>query len=141
MSQVYSYNPKQVTCAFGSHIVSGFADDSMIQVEYAGDGTSVVQGADGEIVRSIDPSTLYNLKITLQQTSATNTWLQSQYEKDKDNGGGMFSVNIVDVWGEDSFTGAVAWVTKPASFQRGKTQQNREWEIVVADGKIAEKRG
>ena len=130
----------RVHSAFGNHIVSGFADDSMIGVEYSGDGTNVVQGADGEIVRSIDPSSLYNLKITLQQTSATNTWLQNQYEKDQSGGDGTFSVNIVDIWGGMSFTGAAAWVTKPASFQRGKTQQNREWEIAVADGKFDEER-
>lgn len=141
MSQVHSYNPKKVTCAFGNHIAKGFADDSMITVEYAGDGTSTVQGADGEIVRSIDPSNLYNLKITLQQTSTTNDFLQSRYERDQSYGDGTFSVNVVDVWGGESFAGAVAWVTKPASFQRGKTQQNREWEIAVADGKIEKERG
>lgn len=136
MSTVHTYNPKKVTCALGRHIASGFADDSMITVEFAGDGTAYVQGADGEIVRSIDPSTLYTLKIKLQQTSKTNAYLQSMYEKDKDYGTGTFSVNVVDVWGNEKFTGAVAWVTKPASFVRGKTQNDREWEVVVADGQF-----
>ena len=140
-SPVHSYNPKKVTIALGYHIVTGLADDSMVNIEYLGDGTSHVQGADGEIVRSIDPSTLYSLKLQVQQTSETNTFLQDMYEKDKDYGNGMFSVNIVDVWGLDAFTSPNAWVVKPAPFVRGKTQQNREWEIICADGVISETRG
>ena len=140
-SPIHTYNPKKVTCALGPHIVTGFADDSMISVEYNGDGTTHVQGADGEIVRSIDPSTVYSLKLTLQQTSATNTYLQQRYERDKVRGDGMFNVIIKDLWGHDQFTSPNAWVVKPASFVRGKTQQNKEWELMCADGVIAETRG
>ncbi len=140
-STVHSYNPKKVACALGSHIVTGFADDSMIAVEYNGDGVSHVQGADGEIVRSIDPSTTYSLKLTLQQTSATNTYLQQMYEMDKAYGNAVFNVIIKDLWGNDEFTASNAWVVKPASFARGKTQQNREWELMCADGVISETKG
>lgn len=134
MSKVTTYNPKKVTCALGRHIVSGFADDSFITVEPAGDGTSYVVGADGEIARSIDPSNVYTLKLSLLQASASNQFLQSMYDKDKKDGTGTFQVNIADILGNDKFTGAVAWVTKPASWVRGKAQNNREWEIAVGDG-------
>lgn len=133
---VKTYNPKKVTCALGRHIVSGFADDSMITVEFAGDGTSYVAGADGEIVRSIDPSEIYTLKLALQQTSKTNAYLQKMYDKDKKDGSGTFSVNINDILGKEKFVGGIAWVTKPASFVRGKTQNNREWEIVIGKGRF-----
>ena len=39
MATVTTYNPKKVTCALGRHIASGFADDSFINIEPAGDGT------------------------------------------------------------------------------------------------------
>lgn len=133
---VTTYNPKKVTCSLGRHIVSGFADDSMITVEFAGDGTSYVSGADGEIVRSIDPSEIYTLKLAVQQTSPTNAYLQKMYDKDRSDGSGTFGVNINDILGNEKFTGEVAWVTKPASFVRGKTQNNREWEIVVGKGQF-----
>ena len=141
MSTVHTYNPKKVSCAMGPHIASGFADDSMISVEYNGEGTTHVQGADGEIVRSIDPSTVYSVKLTLQQTSATNTFLQQRYERDKVRGDGTFNIIIKDNWGGDLFISPTAWVVKPASFVRGKTQQNKEWELMAADGVIAETRG
>lgn len=134
MSKVTTYNPKKVTCALGSHIVSGYADDSFITIEPAGDGTSYVVGADGEIARSIDPSSVYTIKLSLLQGSATNAYLQKMHDKDKTDGTGTFAVNINDILGKEKFTGAVAWVTKPASWARGKAQGNREWEIVVGEG-------
>ena len=127
MAKVSTYNPRKVTCALGRHIVSGFADDSFISIESAGDGTSYVVGADGEVARSIDPSTVYTLKLSL---------LQKMYDRDKSDGGGIFSVSINDIVGEERFVGASAWVTKPATWSRGKAQGNREWEIVVAEGEF-----
>lgn len=131
---VTTYNPKKVTCSLGRHIVSGFADDSFISVEPSGDGTSHVVGADGEIVRSIDPSNVYTVKISLLQTSKTNSYLQNMYDKDKRDGSGTFPVNINDILGRQKFVGAVAWVTKLSAWSRGKSQSNREWEIVVGEG-------
>ena len=97
MGKVTTYNPRKVTCALGSHIASGFADDSFISIEPAGDGTTYVVGADGEIARSVDPSKLYTVKISVLQTSPTNAYLQKRYDKDQNNGDGTFSVNIGEV--------------------------------------------
>lgn len=133
---IYTYNPRKVTCALGAHNVTGFAEDSMITVSYAGDGTSHVVGADGEIVRSIDPTDLYGLKLTLQQTSKTNQFLREQYEKDQKSANGVFAVNIKDILGNKKFTAESAWVVKPADFGRGKTQKDVEWELMCAGGKI-----
>lgn len=131
-----TYSPKKVTCSLGRHIVVGYADDSMITIDFASDGTSYVIGADGEIVRSIDPAEIYTLKLSVQQTSSTNAYLQKMFDKDRKDGTGTFSVNINDVLGKEKFVGDVAWVTKPASFVRGKTQNNREWEIAVNKGQF-----
>lgn len=136
MSRVSSYNPRKVTCALGRHIVTGYADDSFISIEPAGNGTSFVVGADGEIARSVDPSMVYTLKLSLLQTSTTNKFLQSMFDRDKVDGNGTFSVNINDIIGNERFVGAVAWVSKPASWGRGKAQTNREWEIVVGEGEF-----
>ena len=56
MSKVTTYNPKKVTCALGRHIVSGFADDSFISIEPAGDGTSYVVGAEFMTGQVISPN-------------------------------------------------------------------------------------
>lgn len=136
MATVTTYNPRKVTIALGSHVVKGVAEDNFIAIESAGDGTTFVSGAYGEVARSVDPSQVYNMKLTLLQTSETNKWLQEQYDKDRKNGGGTFTVNIKDILGGEKFVGSVAWVTKTPAWQRGKQTSSREWDIIVGEGEF-----
>lgn len=131
---VTTYNPKKVTVALGRHIVSGYADDSFITIDDAGDGTSYLVGCDGEVARSIDPNNVRVIKLVVLQGSATNAFLENMRKKDKEDGNGTFSVSINDIVGGERFSGSIAWVTKSATWTRGKSTNNREWEIVCADG-------
>lgn len=136
-TRVTTYNSKKVTCALGSHVASGFADDSFIVIEESGDGVSVVSGADGELARSIDPSELFTVKLSVQQQSRTNAFLNKMYYAGKNNEAGTFSVNIKDLLGKDQFVADVAWVTKLPAKTKGKAQNNMEWTI-AAHGEVSE---
>lgn len=131
-----TYNPKKVSVVLGNHIVVGYAEDSFINLEYDGDGTTHVVGADGEVVRSMDPSTMYKLTLTLLQTSETNAWLQNKYASDQKNNKATFPVTIRDILGEEEFKAEAAWVVKPGQFQRNKTAQSRAWEISCFNGEL-----
>lgn len=132
---VYTYNPKKVTMSLGMHIVSGFADDSFITIEPQGDGVTSVTGADGEIVRSIDPSTQSIVKLVLSAYSKTNKFLEEQFYKDQDTGTGTFPVNVNDLMGKKKFFADVAWVTKLPSTAYGKAAGTSEWEIQTGASK------
>ena len=138
MGDVKTYNPKFVTVSLGYHMARGFSDDSIIEVEPVGDGVSSQAGCDGEIVRSVDPDTRYTVKLTLLQTSSTNSFLNKMYKKDQKYSTGTFSITIKDLMGNAKFTGSTAWVKKPATFKRAKGAENREWEIEVGDGDLDE---
>ena len=81
-----TYDPKKVLIAIGSHSVSGYADDSYVSVEPSGDGTTKKTGCDGEIVRSMSPDHSFVVKITLLQTSDSNSYLQNLYNRDQETG-------------------------------------------------------
>ncbi|WP_320972297.1 phage structural protein [Enterocloster bolteae] len=132
---VSTYNPKKVSLTLGRHIASGLADDGFISIEPAGDGNSYVVGADGEVLVSVDPSSMYTVKVVVLQSSKTNAFLMSMYEKLKSGGDGFFGVTVKDLIGNEKFSGPTGWVTKPSVKGYGKAGTNREWEIVVADGK------
>lgn len=138
MSAVKTYNPKQVVCAFGKHLVSGYADDSFITIDPNGDGVTKKVGCDGEIVRSISPDDTYIFKLTVLQTSKTNAYLQKMYAKDIEKGTGTFPILMKDKSGSFIFKTSQAWVSKPASRGYGKESNNREWEIHTGSGKITE---
>lgn len=138
MSDVlHTYNPKLVTCALGTHMAHGFADDSFISVEPIGDGTTLVQGPDGEATRSIDPTNSFTIKISLQQQSETNVFLMNRYYMDQSDGNGDFPLVIKDILGQDKFTASECWVTKIPANTKGKAQANREWELNAVFGKFS----
>ena len=138
MAKIKTYNPKQVTVSLGSHLVTGYADDSFITIDSNGDGVTKKVGCDGEIVRSISPDDTYVIKLSVLQTSSTNSWLQKKYAADVKNASGMFSVLIKDLKGGLVFKSSYAWVVKPASRGFGKESANREWEIHTGSGTISE---
>ena len=137
-SKIKTYDPKEVTVAAGNHIVTGFADDSFISIEANGDGISKKVGCDGEIVRSVSPDNTYKIKISLLQTSDSNTFFSNKVDQDRDTGDGMFALLIKDLKGGLVFSTEAAWCTKKASVTRGKESTNREWEIETGDSIFSE---
>ena len=135
MGKIKTYNPKEVTMAFGSHIVSGYADDSFITIDPAGDGVTKKVGCDGEIVRSISPDDTFIIKVSVLQTSDTNSFLQQRFAQDIKTGEAMFPVLIKDLKGGMVFSADAAWPIKPAS---GKESNNREWELHTGSGTLTE---
>lgn len=138
MAKVKTYNPKEVTAAFGSHIVTGYADDSFITIDPNADGVTKKVGCDGEIVRSVSPDDTYIVKISVLQTSATNSFLQGCVARDRKTGDGTFPIIIKDLKGGLVFSTDVAWCKGPASRGYGKEAGNREWEIHTGSGYLEE---
>lgn len=136
--KIKTYNPKQVTVSLGNHLVTGYADDSFITIDPNGDGVTKKVGCDGEIVRSVSPDDTYVVKLSVLQTSATNSYLQKKYTNDVANGNGMFAVLIKDLKGGLVFKTSYAWVAKPSSRGFGKESNNREWEIHTGSATLSE---
>ena len=135
---VKTYNPREVICTLGTHVVTGYADDSFITIEEKGDGVSSKTGCDGEVIRAVDPNEQYSVKLSLLQYSDTSKYLQNQYRKDKKTGDGMFPILIKDLKGGLLFSADAAWVTKQPSRVYGKADNNREWTIDTGAGTLTE---
>ena len=124
--------------AIGSHAVSGYADDSYVSVEPSGDGTTKKTGCDGEIVRSMSPDHSFVVKVTLLQTSDSNSYFQELYNRDQETGDAIEPIMVQDLMGGLLFSADQAWVPKPAARVRGKEATNNEWEIHTGIGEITE---
>lgn len=133
-----TYNSKKIIMSFGTHMVSGYAEDSFVTISPAGDGVTMKQGCDGEIVRSISPNNTYLVKLELLPYSPTVSWLQNMHNKDLQDGSGCFPITIKDLTGGMLFNSETAWVTKPAERGYGKEASNRSWEIQTASGDLTE---
>jgi len=138
MSNVKTYNPKEVTIAWGNHIVTGYADDSFVTIDPGGDGITKKVGCDGEIARSITPDDTVIVKISLLQTSDSNKYFQERHNYDRKTGDGLAPLLIKDLRGGTIISSDAAWVTKPPSRAFGKETNNREWEIHTGSADISE---
>lgn len=136
--KIKTYNPKEVTVSCGSHIVSGFADDSFITIEPNGDGITKKVGCDGEIARAVSPDDTYKVKIVLLQTSDSSSFFSRKVDQDRDTGDGMFPILIKDLKGGQVFSTEAAWVVKKSPWNRGKDTNNREWEIDTGSATLDE---
>lgn len=132
-----TYNSSKVKIALGTHIVTGYAEDSFIVIDPISSGVTAKAGCDGEIVRSVDPNERFTVKIVLLASSPTHKFLRNMYKKDKMDGSGMFPVLINDLTGKEKFSTNQAWVTKLPSSTKGKESQNREWVIETGQADVA----
>lgn len=138
MGQIKTYNPKEVTIALGNHIVTGYAEDSFVTIDPNGDGVTKKVGCDGEIARSISPDDTFVIKISVLQTSETNSYLQQRLDLDRKTGDGMFPILVKDLKGGMVFSSEAAWPKGPASRGYGKEAGNREWELHTGSGTLTE---
>ena len=136
--KIKTYNPKEVTVSCGSHIVTGFADDSFITIEPNGDGITKKVGCDGEIARAVSPDDTYKVKIVLLQTSDSSSFFSRKVDQDRDTGDGMFPILIKDLKGGEVFSTEAAWVVKKSPLNRGKDTNNREWELDTGSATLTE---
>lgn len=133
-----TYNPKEIIITLDTHIVSGLADDSFVSIDPNGDGVTKKVGCDGEIVRSISPDDTFIVKLSVLQTSPTNSFLQQRLAQDRKSGDGAFPILIKDMKGTLLFSAKEAWPSKPASRGYGKEAGNREWEIHTGSADLTE---
>ena len=133
-----TYDAHLVTMSFGSHIVTGFADDSFITIEANGDGITKQTGCDGEVARSSPTDRSHKVKCVLLQTSNSNSVFQTAYKRDLETGKGLAPLLIKDLKGGLLFSSEDAWITKPATRTRGKGTNNNEWEFDCGSSSLSE---
>lgn len=129
MDGITTYNPLMVKVALGTHMVTGYAEDSFIIVEEISGGVTSKSGCDGEIVRSVDPNMRFSVKLSLLMSSPTHKYLLDRYRRDRQDGSGHFPILIKDLTGAEKFTANTAWVTKLPTNTKGKEGQNKEWTL------------
>lgn len=132
-----TYNCSKVKIALGSHVVTGYAEDSFVVVDPINNGVTSKAGCDGEIVRSVDPNERFTIKLALLASSQTHKFLLNKYQKDKKDGSGMFPILINDLTGREKFSAQKAWVTKIPSKTNGKESQNKEWTLETGQANAA----
>ena len=128
---VATYDPKQVAITIGTHVVSGFGEDTFVAVEANEDLWSLTVGAGGDAARSKSNNLSGKITITLLQTSDSNQVLQGFLTADQVANTGKFPISVKDTSGLSLYASPEAWVMKSPDAPFGKTISEREWVIEV----------
>lgn len=128
-----TYDSKQVIITIGAHVVTGYAEDTFVNIEENGDGMSQTVGANGEVARSVSQNRTCNITLTLQQTSPSNDVLSALVDADRLTGDGLFSVAIADLRGSTVLTDSNSFIPKKAASGFGNAVGTREWTITTSN--------
>lgn len=134
MASTKVLDPDQISVTFGGALISGFAPDSIVEIEQEANDFDDESGADGEVVRWKTMDRRATIRIFLMSTSDSNDLLSAVSNADMKapNGAGIAALYIRDRNGRAIYSAAECWIRKPppANFKRGV--QERVWELRCA---------
>lgn len=134
-SRLATFSPNEVTVIITqqssgmSHIVGGFAEDSIVSVERNSETFSLYTGADDSNTRVYNANTSGTITISLQQTSASNDILSALYENDRARRSGLFSITVKDNSGRSNYFSEEAYIAVVPSAGHTNSMQTREWVV------------
>lgn len=135
-----TYRPKDLTVVLSndklgfSHIVGGFSDDAMVNIERGADGFSLYVGGDNFTTRVQNANDSGIVTLTLQQSSPSNDFLQAVYTADFGSRTDDYicSVLIKDNSGRTMFFSDEVWIGMQANSNFSNSMQTREWALQCA---------
>lgn len=127
MATVTTYDPKNITIAVGGVIVTGYADDTFVHLEFDEDRYMLKVGVDGTATRSRSRNGSAKLTLTLLGSSPTNDALTALHVADLAANAGMVPFLMRDANGASICTALNCWLTKLPALEFGKEPGNRAW--------------
>lgn len=111
------------------HVLSGFAEDSIVSIERQSDTFNMYVGADDTPTRIYQANTAMMVTASLAQTSESNDVLSAVYNKDRETRDGLFSILVVDNSGRSRYFAEEAYVGNVPNTSYGNSMQVFEWVI------------
>jgi len=128
-----NFNPKDVSVIVGTQAMKGFADGTIVSVEFDEDAFSKKVGTDGETTRVKSNNNAGKVNIFLDQASESNDYLSGLAALDRASSAGVVPVTVRDANGTTLFFIESAWVMKIPTTEFGKEATDREWVLDCAD--------
>ena len=125
---VKTYDPKMIVITFGAVPISGYAEGTFVRVNRSGDAFSKSKGAGGDVERVNRNQGDFEVSVTLQQTSSSNSELSAILAADQVSNAGVFPLTIKDLLTDKVlFFAPQAWIRKDPEWEDGDELNSREW--------------
>jgi len=132
-----TFSPADVTVVISQEssgiafIVSGFSEDSIVQIERVAETYALYTGADNTSTRVYNANNSARITLSLQQTSASNDLLTQVWANDKAtrNSSGLFSIHVKDNSGRSNYFSDDAYIGVVPNSNFSNSMQTRDWVI------------
>lgn len=129
-----TYSPSDVSFKlYGIFEVQGFAADSFISIRKQGSRFSTTVGAQGDVARVHNSNDVYQITLSLAQTSFWNQILTAIHELDEASLVGKFPLTISDGSGDSLFVCSTAWIDNVPEVSYTSGMATRDWSITCSD--------
>lgn len=115
----------------GSHVISGTADGSFVQISREVAASGLYVGSDLTAARVVRGNRASTVGVTLHQASETNDVFARllEYDQEVRSNAGLFSITIKDMSGRSEWHSPQAFIAQEPDRSFGVDIENREWMI------------
>ena len=113
------------------HVISGYAEDSFVNIEREMDTYQHYTGVDNTATRIYSANTSGKVTVSLQQSSASNDLLTALYNYDKSsrNSSGLFTLTVKDGSGRSVMFSQEAYIGVVPGQAYGSGMSTRDWVL------------
>lgn len=135
MQRLATFAPNQLSVVITqdstgiAHVVSGYSEDSIVNIEWTTPRYSLYTGADNTGTRVYNASNSATLTLSLQQTSASNDVLSLLFANDSTDSSGVFSIQVKDSSGRSVYFSDDAYVSTRPNAGFSNSMMTRDWVI------------
>lgn len=135
---LFPYNPKSIICTWGENLIQGFADGSMVVVEYDEDAVTKTAGTQGDVTATINQNRAGKATFNIKQGAALNDVLSRACAQNQPRLSRLIvkPLTIKDLFGTTLCIAPQAWVEKVAKTEFAKDHTPREWVIAFGELKM-----
>jgi len=127
--RIDTYDPKDIIITVAGAIITGYAQDTFVQVDRESNQVEDEVGAEGDVARRMTNDKRGSITITLLQTSPANLILSGLARVDQLSGDGIFPVLVKDNRGNDLHVAPNSWIQKMPQTSYRAGIETREWVI------------
>ena len=134
-----TYSPKKVSFVVSNedinHILTGYAEDTGIEVEPNGGRADLYVDMQGTPSRVMNANRSRNVTITLSQTSVSNDilWLLAERDEEYGDDRGLFVGTLKDASGRSLYSDQNCFIVSDPSESFGSSMGTLEWVIAMPD--------
>ena len=128
-----TYSPSDVSFKlYGIFDVTGFAAGSFINIQKQGSRFSSTVGAQGDVARVHNSNDMYQVTLSLAQSSIWNQVLIAIHELDESTLVGKFPLTISDGSGDSLFASSVSWIDTVPDVTYSNGMETRDWSFTCS---------